>query len=85
MGVGDNLMVPLARLVGRIRVDHSISEVGQVMERLVAHLHGDRVGGGNREASIHSDVDLGMEAMADPSSADLPDLPDPGHTAHRMP
>ena len=44
MGVGDNLMVPLARLVGRIRVDHSISEVGQVMERLVAHLHGDRVG-----------------------------------------
>lgn len=76
MAMGDDTVVRLARLGHRVDVDDHRRCMGHVMENLVPHFLGDPVTFGYGELTVHHDVELEREAMADPPPTHL------GHVGH---
>jgi hypothetical protein len=66
----------LPALPGRIDVDRDASEMGHVMEQVVAHLSRDLMTLSDRQTPCHRDAQFGVQPMTDPPS------PNVGHLFH---
>ena len=75
----------LARLVRGIDVDDDERQIIQTMQEPMADLGGDRVRLCDRQPRIDGDVELGVQAMAEPARPHLGHPRDLRHMLGRMP
>ena len=74
LGVGVGAAVP-----ARVGMDDRRGQMRDFMEECVARSFGDVVSLGHRPPLIDRDLRFGVQPMADPTDADLPDALDSGH------